>query len=183
MERQLVTVRLGPEGARPKGHPTLGLEHPGRRVVQANGRERPGRKAETQRWPTALEYPGEILCPPGLEHPGQAARTGTWARGTRAPGRRPGSAGDGVRAKEAAGVNATVDAGARTVGRMEAREMAREQGCRGRSRGCEGDRQSRDRPEDQRRKLPLPWRRDHLRFVTSETLAILAWGTTPLLDE
>ena len=44
---------------------------------------RPGRKAETQRWPS------------GLEHPGQAAKPGTWARGTEAHregGRRPGPA-------------------------------------------------------------------------------------------
>ena len=30
MERQLVAGRLGPGGARANGHPTLGLEHPGR---------------------------------------------------------------------------------------------------------------------------------------------------------
>ena len=92
--RQLVAGRLGPGGARAKGHPMLELEHPGRGVVLATGRERPGRKAETRRWS------------PGLEHPGQAMKTGTWARGTKAHregGRQPGPTRDGVRAKEAAG--------------------------------------------------------------------------------
>ena len=106
MERQLVAGRLGPGRARANHRSTLGLEHPGRRVVRATGRERPGRKAKTQRWPAGLKHPGELLCPPGLEHPGQAERMGTWARGTRAlreGGRRPGSAGDWVRAKETQG--------------------------------------------------------------------------------
>ena len=71
----------------------------------------------------------------GPEHSGRAPAWFRWRWGTRERGRR-------------GRLNATVDAGTRTVGRMEAREKAGEQECRGRSRAREGDRQLGDRPED-----------------------------------
>ena len=83
--RQLVAGLLGPGGARPKGHPTLGPEYPGRGVVRATGRERLGRKADTQRWPTGLEHPGEMLCPPRTETFGAGSddgHLGSWDQST-----------------------------------------------------------------------------------------------------
>ena len=89
--RGLQEHTVAPGGARAKGHPML--EHPGRGMVRATAQERPGRKAETQRWP------------PVLEHPGQAVKTGTRAPGTQEHGEgapQPRPAGEGLRAKEAA---------------------------------------------------------------------------------
>ena len=57
----------GAGGARGKGHPMFGLEHPGPGVVRATGREGPGRKAETQRCP-----PGRAPGLVGPKHSGKA---------------------------------------------------------------------------------------------------------------
>ena len=58
-------------------------------VDRATGRGRPERKAETQRWAS------------GMEHPGQAVKPDTWARRTKkAQGK---ADGEGEQKKEAAG--------------------------------------------------------------------------------
>ena len=49
------------------------------------------------------------------------------------------------------GPKASVDPEASTVGRMEAKEVAGEQGCQGRSRGRAGSHQVSNSPEDQGR--------------------------------
>ena len=61
-------------GSKGDGSPNARRGASGTGLGRATGRVRPGRKAETQRWPW------------GLEHPRQATKPGTWARGTKAPG-------------------------------------------------------------------------------------------------
>ena len=56
--------------ARKKGHPPLGLDGPGQRVVQSTGPERPGRSKTARRQPLDCNTEGMWTCAPGTEHPG-----------------------------------------------------------------------------------------------------------------
>ena len=110
--RQLGAGRLGPGGARTKGHPSLGLKHPGRGRTEPLGEG--GRSGRQKR----IRHP-----PSGLDHPGQAVNPVTWARGTKkARGRRT----EGKRKK-----------GARPQGRTES--IGRRGSKRRGKKGGEGD--------------------------------------------
>ena len=138
--RQLVAGRLGPGGARAKGHPTLGLEHPGRGWAEPLGEGGRGGRQKHRGRPPDWNIRGQ--------RPSQAPNQST--RGRRAPARSRVRGGTRERGRRG-GPKASVHAEASTVGRMETKEVAGEQGSWGRSTGRTGGRQVRHSPEDERR--------------------------------
>ena len=136
-----VAVRLGMGGARTKGHPSPGLEHPGRGWTEPLGEG--GRSGRQKR----IRHP-----PSGLDSPGQAIKPVTWARGTKkARGRRTERGGERKRRGRRGGPKASVDAEASAVGRKEANKIASQQGCRMQGRGHADGHQMRNSPGGQGR--------------------------------
>ena len=137
MGRQLVAGRLGPGGARAKGHPTLGLEHPGRGWAEPLGEGgRGGRQKHgggPPDWSIWGRWPNRAF---GLVKP----------RHTR-------KAGAGLFPLERGYRRKKLQGRAESIGRRRSEHRGKNggEGCWGRSRGHAGGRQMRDSPDDQGR--------------------------------